>query len=86
MVTKYSANLLESAAKWLGSRSNTVWAKACGHQSLMTHYSEGLLEIAESLRALYPSCPRCKGLLNKPLARPQHSMDCECVVKENQNV
>lgn len=84
MVPKYSANMLESASRWLEGKSNTVWAKTFGHSQQMISYALGLRDVADSLRMIFGSCRRCKGLLGAPLKREVEPLDCGCTKGEVQ--
>lgn len=42
-------NLLRSAARWLGTRANTVWAKQYKSSELMSEYAASLQELADIL-------------------------------------
>ena len=79
MIPKYTINLLSSLSRWLAGKSDTVWARAFGHQATMKHYAESLNQVIDYFEKRYPRCGHCNGVIGAPLLREVNVSDCSCV-------
>lgn len=75
-INKYTLNLLQSCARWLAGRANTVWAKQFGYSTLMHDYSEALLQLREALMEGRDICSHCGGIIGAPLGRAPTALEC----------
>jgi hypothetical protein len=81
MIPKYTINLLGSVSRWLRAKSNTVWAKAFGHQTTMVQYADSLDQVVAYFKTQHAQCPRCGGT-DGPLLREAEALDCDlCVTR-----